>query len=65
MMGLVDRKLPMMRLASTYKVARARSVSHRSLFKAMEARLRAQIGHVGTIRHEMANNELCQFLKGG
>ena len=32
MMGLVDRTLPMMRLANIYKVARDRSVDHRSLF---------------------------------
>ena len=30
-MGLVDRKLPMMRLANIYKVARARLVDHRCL----------------------------------
>ena len=32
MLGLVDMKWPMMRLANIYKVARARSVAHRSLF---------------------------------
>ena len=37
-MGLVDRKLPIMRLANVYKVARARSVDHRCLFSAMGMR---------------------------
>ena len=32
MMGLVDMKRPMMRLANIYKVARARLVDHRCLF---------------------------------
>ena len=38
MMGLVDKKWPMMRLVNIYKVAKARSVDHRCLFKAMEMR---------------------------
>ena len=38
MMGLVDIELPMMMMANNYKVAKARSVDHRCLFKAMGMR---------------------------
>ena len=52
--GLLDRKRKIMRSANIYKVARAKSLNHRCLFLAMEMSLRAQIGQVGTVVHEMA-----------
>ena len=52
MMGLVDRKWPMIRSANVCKVARARSVDLRCLLLAMG--MRAKIGHVGTVGHEMS-----------
>ena len=49
MMGLVDRKRPMIRSAYLRKVTRARSVDHRCLFQMTK---RPQIGHDGTSGQE-------------
>ena len=57
MMGLVNRKWPMMRSVNVHKVARARSVDHKGLFWAMGMTHRPKIGHVGNVGLEMANCE--------
>ena len=57
-MGLVDMKWPMMRLANTYKVARAGSVDHKCLFWVMGMTKRPKIGLDGTNGQEMTNDEV-------
>ena len=47
-----------MRLLNAYKVARARLVDHRSLFKIIGLRWISQIRYVGVIGHEMANDKV-------
>ena len=55
----------MIRSANLRKVTRARSVDHRCLFQSIQMTKRPQIGHVGTVGHGMANDEVSQNKNGG
>ena len=54
----------MLRSSNFSKVARARSVDHRCLFWGWERDSKIQIGHKGTIGHNIANDEVIQTLEG-
>ena len=54
-----------MRPSDIRLVTRDRPVDHRCLFKAMGMTKRSQIGHDGTSRQEMTNDEVSQHVKGG
>ena len=57
-------KSKMTRSANLRKVTSGRSVDQRCLFQAMGMRYRNQIGHVGTIRHEIKTDKVSQPQEG-